>query len=232
MNGGAIVPEASNVFNVIADQNEQLKCAYDFISSLFTIESSGVVPRYPSAPFTRIISIHHINKRPQHESRYNFNLGNDRKYIFHSTYNLAIIKNICEQNFDTKMIGTYSGNAGCFGRGIYFSTRAHMPMFLGLSYKLPIVIACQVAMGITDIVDQMSSQEIVHGIPIQHHSNISRDGIEVVIPFPDQIIPSYIICYEVSNLTFGESYPWSLANGQVRIIPHTLSIAGATLNMR
>lgn len=109
-------------------------------------------------------------------------------YAFHGTTQ-DCIDPIVKQNFDITKVGKRMSNFGYFGRGIYFSEKAHYASSYSTTNSL---ILCKLLMGKT-----YKCPQIRLGIPCEqgYNSHRGQGGDEIVIFDNTQILPCYIVYY-------------------------------------
>src|SRR3990167_449799 len=66
------------------------------------------------------------------------------EWLFHGSRSEEATFNIARNNFSLAFLGSFSGNRGCYGAGIYFSTRGYLPMFIAILQNHLMILACKV----------------------------------------------------------------------------------------
>ena len=110
---------------------------------------------------------------------------------FHGTRTREAVDRIVQHNFDPQRIGSAT-DAGCYGKGFYFSEFASTSMGYGGSGNM---LLCRLLPGKTfDALGRMDGQRIKQGF---HSHRVAKNadgcGNEIVIDNPDQILPCYIL---------------------------------------
>ncbi|HEX2548687.1 MAG TPA: hypothetical protein VHM20_02580 [Gammaproteobacteria bacterium] len=124
------------------------------------------------------------------------------EWLYHGSKSKDSTYNIAKENFSLSFLGSYTGNRGFYGEGIYFSTRGYLPMLIGIIEGHFMIIAAKVMKGKSNIVKHLTKEEFMKGEPIKDDfdSNLSENSIEVVIRNQEQILPSFIISFSVEGL--------------------------------
>jgi len=113
---------------------------------------------------------------------------------FHGT-NPKNIPNILAKNFDLQKLGSYTGNRGWYGAGIYFSEFPNISVgYSGGSQKL---LLCKILPGKTfDVPEKCIGSSCKPGYDSHRFSPDNQGrGKELVIFNVDQILPCYVVEY-------------------------------------
>lgn len=139
-------------------------------------------------------------------------------WLFHASKTSESTESIASSNFSLSYLGSYSGNAGSYGRGIYFSTRAYYSILISSVEAHYTFFACKILQGKQKEVVQLPLEQQRIGVAVDpnYDSQISENGLEVVIPDEKQILPSFLIKFSLFGLQDRGPVAWNQLNGNTR----------------
>lgn len=190
--------------------------------------------KYPISNNFKIEKIYYIkNKRNKEDFKImreelkNLNHSTDKKWGFHGSHSEESTFSIIKNHFDINLSGNYSGNRGCYGEGIYFSTRAYLPIYIASVVEKPhfMFFACKILLGKENKISCLSNEEIEKGVPINlpFNSHVSSNGLEIVIPNKSQILPYFLIKFSLSEIDDKGFISWKRVDGSEKNIRNLYS---------